>query len=593
MKKIFKKIIVATVVLVITVVMVFNYEPMEIKALTVTGSPGTSAGADDATTGCTNSGGNWLNPTNAASSNNAYASYGGTYFDANEISDELRVSNLGLSLPTGATIDGIVVEIEKHTAGGDNAVDYDVRLTKVAGTQIGTNKADTTTNWAQSDPNSYTSYGGASDLWGTTWTEAEVESSGFGLVFCGKSNNDANVDLNVDHISITVYYTPLPSVDLSGIAYQSEGGSTLNSKTLKIYKNGSTLLASPTTNVSDGTWSATGLNISSGDIINVYIDNDTTYKGNTVFVSDGTNKTDINIYSGDLILRHDTGSNITNANLSTGRVSGDAGDMMYSISGSDLTATTSAEVHIWTGDTFVPGGKVVTDGNSGNFHLDDNANATLATTNSVVAGNLTIDSGATLTISADTELGGNLINNGTFTHSAGTFKLINSLLTTTITSVSDMTFVSLKSTASGKTIKFQKQVAGSPKFIITGQFNIQGTNGNPIFIYSDTPGTQWYVYFNSIQNNISYVRVTDSGCAVGTALVGTDITILNGGNNGACWNFISRDASPPVGGESNSGGGSLRTGGSKKAIGSSVGTESGGGSVQTGGSVAPPVMVSP
>ncbi|MCL4415127.1 MAG: hypothetical protein M1365_00275 [Actinobacteria bacterium] len=183
------------------------FEPEKSFAASLTNSAGTVVGYDDSGTGCRNTGGNWVNPTNSTSSNNLYASYGGSYFDNNEISDELQSSNFGFSIPNGATIDGIVVEIEKHSASGDNAVDYDVRLTKSAGVQTGTNKADTTTNWGYADPNSYKTYGSSSDLWGTTWSEAEVENSGFGVVVCAKSNNDTNVDIYIDHVRITVYYT--------------------------------------------------------------------------------------------------------------------------------------------------------------------------------------------------------------------------------------------------------------------------------------------------------------------------------------------------------------------------------------------------
>lgn len=203
-------------------------------AASLTKSAGTVANLGDTGTGCNNTGGNWGNPINSTTSNNAYATFGGNFFDSNEVSDELQSSNFGFALPSGVTVDGIVVEVEKFTASGDNAVDFDVRLTKTAGVQTGTNKADTTTNWSQTDPNSYTTYGGANDPWGTTWTEAEIESTGFGVVICGKSNADANVNLNIDHIQITVYYTlpnSSPTLSLSqpdGITDTVNAGTAYN-----------------------------------------------------------------------------------------------------------------------------------------------------------------------------------------------------------------------------------------------------------------------------------------------------------------------------------------------------------------------------
>jgi hypothetical protein len=183
-------------------------QTITLYAATSTLNPGTTTGIGDSGTSCTNTGGNWGNTGNGASSNDAYITFGGNFFDSNEISDELAFSNFSFSLPSGSTVDGITVDIEKHVSGAsDGAVDQDIRLTKTAGVQVGSNKADTVTDWPASDPNSYTSYGGSGDLWGTTWTEAEVEASGFGVVLCVKATSN-NTDLNVDHVRITITYTP-------------------------------------------------------------------------------------------------------------------------------------------------------------------------------------------------------------------------------------------------------------------------------------------------------------------------------------------------------------------------------------------------
>lgn len=589
-KKIIKGAIIILILMALILPLVFFTGSSSVKADTSIVSPSTATISSDSGLSCTDTAA-WSNESYAMAQDDAVATIANNNLDSNNISRKLSLSNFGVNLPAGSVVDGIVVKIDKYKTQG-SIVDAVVRLTKTAGTAVGDNKADTTTAWASSDTDTYKSYGGATDKWGTTWTEAEVESSGFGAVICvkAKSNNSRPA---IDHVEITVYYTPPISVDLSGTAYQSEGGSALTSKTLKIYKNGSTFLASPSTDVSIGAWSATGLNISSGDIINVYIDNDTTYKGNTIFVSDGNDQTNIDVYGGVLVVRHDSGISITNANLSSGRVNGDTSDMMYSVSGSNLTATSSAEIHIWSGDTFAPEGKIITQGNAGHFHLDDNASSTLSTADNIVAGNIVIDSGATLNVNNDTRLSGNIINNGTFNHNNSTLEFINSLITTTITSTSDINFSTLKSNAAGKTIRFQKQIAGSPKFII-GQFNLQGILSNPIFITSDTSGIQWNVYFNSSQSNINYVRLIDSGCAAGTASVIGNITILDGGNNGVCWGIIERNTgSVPVGAEINHGGGSLKTGGNKGTPSSNSTIVEGGGTVQIGGSVAPPSTISP
>lgn len=380
--------------------------------------------------------------------------------------------------------------------------------------------------------------------------------------------------------------TPYPAIDLSGIVYQSEGGSNIGSgKIITVYKNGSTDLGSDETDA-NGIWALTGLNISLGDIINVYINGDETYKGSTVFVSDGNDQTNIDVYGGALILRHDTGSNITNANLSTGRVSDDSNDMMYSISGSDLTATSSAEIHIWTGNTYVPGGKVMTQGTSGHFHLDDNANTTLATTDNEISGNIAIDSGATLIVSADISLAGNLTNNGTLTHSAGAINFRDATIVSTISSASDLTFVDLKSTSPGKVIKFEKHTADTPKFTISGSFHFDGADGNPIVISSDTPNSQWLVHFNINQNNVTYVKFKDTACNTATASILSNVSIVDGGNNGECLGFIEIGSLTPSIENEKAGGGSLQIGGSKKPPANATEIEEISGEIQTGGDVS-------
>lgn len=145
----------------------------------------------------------WTNITNAAASDNADAEIrldqwnGPSYY--------IKATNFGFSIPSGATIDGIVVEIEKASqgAGGDHR---DSRLRIVKGGTIGsTDKADTATTWGTSD--AYSSYGGVSDLWGETWTDSDINASNFGVAFSVDGFSGTNRFAYVDHIRITVYYT--------------------------------------------------------------------------------------------------------------------------------------------------------------------------------------------------------------------------------------------------------------------------------------------------------------------------------------------------------------------------------------------------
>ena len=158
-------------------------------------SPGTMA--DDATVGTVA----WTTPDNAKVSDNVYATAG--------------------------------------LDGGSSPTDTNVRIVKSDGT-IGTTNKGTSTALPATD--AYRSYGASSDLWGETWTSADINDIDFGLVVSYTSSGivshylkatnfgfsipagatingivaeiEANEDHPgfayhpaVDHIRITVYYT--------------------------------------------------------------------------------------------------------------------------------------------------------------------------------------------------------------------------------------------------------------------------------------------------------------------------------------------------------------------------------------------------
>jgi hypothetical protein len=91
------------------------------------------------------------------------------------------------------------------TLQGASAVDNSVRLMK-AGVITGADRAQTTVTWPTGD--SYAVYGGASDLWGTTWTLADINDANFGVVLSANKQSDGN--LRVDHIRITIHIAPTP-----------------------------------------------------------------------------------------------------------------------------------------------------------------------------------------------------------------------------------------------------------------------------------------------------------------------------------------------------------------------------------------------
>lgn len=163
-------------------------------------SPGTAT--NDASVGTIA----WDTPNNAKVSDGVYT----RLFSSNVTSQYLKVSNFGFSIPTDSTVVGVLVEVQKHQPSHSGAIDNSVKLVK-GGSVTGTEHADTTTLWPAIE--TYVSYGSSSDLWGTTLTPSDVNSSGFGVVVSGTNDSGTlSHDIFIDHVRITVFYSNPPTL---------------------------------------------------------------------------------------------------------------------------------------------------------------------------------------------------------------------------------------------------------------------------------------------------------------------------------------------------------------------------------------------
>jgi len=157
----------------------------------------------------------WSNPTYAQASDN---------YDASATSSSgtvpttvyLKATNFGFSIPSGVTINGIKVEIEKQCSQQDamrHTSDSEVKIVDHYG-NIGTTNKKSGAYWPSTD--TPVSYGGATDLWGKSWTPANINDADFGMVISALLVNlDGSVTANIDHIKITVYYTPLTNIRIN------------------------------------------------------------------------------------------------------------------------------------------------------------------------------------------------------------------------------------------------------------------------------------------------------------------------------------------------------------------------------------------
>ena len=116
----------------------------------------------------------------------------------------------GFSIPTGATINGIVVTLQVNSndvTSSGNPREYSVKIIK-NNTITGTDKSTLATIPTYGDFVNRT-YGSSTDLWGETWTAADINNSNFGIAYSAELSTfpKGTISINVRNLRITVHYT--------------------------------------------------------------------------------------------------------------------------------------------------------------------------------------------------------------------------------------------------------------------------------------------------------------------------------------------------------------------------------------------------
>jgi hypothetical protein len=138
----------------------------------------------------------------------------------------LQCIGYGFAIPAGATINGITVNVERKSSSIANGGSRDaaMRLVKdVAGVaSIQATDRSTATTYTATDV--VEAHGGATDLWGATWTAADINAANFGAAFAATKASGAGAahTVSVDHMQIGISYAALPhhyelSLPTSGI----------------------------------------------------------------------------------------------------------------------------------------------------------------------------------------------------------------------------------------------------------------------------------------------------------------------------------------------------------------------------------------
>ena len=115
--------------------------------------------------------------------------------------DVLVADELSLEIPMGGRIEGIVVEVLR--AGDESIADDSVRIVRRG--SIGTAERALPQTWL--DEPAWVAYGSPDDLWGETWSPADVNSDDFGVALSAAYTSTAgNTRAYVDQVRVTVHY---------------------------------------------------------------------------------------------------------------------------------------------------------------------------------------------------------------------------------------------------------------------------------------------------------------------------------------------------------------------------------------------------
>lgn len=162
----------------------------------------------------------WNSPGSAAFSDNAYASY--TYsgpFGSDPISGTgatfayFDATNLYLKVPTGATINGIGISIERQGSFADGNINvYDDHIYLIYNGSTLSNNKSTGASWSDSvdQLDKFPSSGTETDVWGASLTDTIVNSANFGVRIGAKatySGQTLSGYPKIDQVSVVVFYT--------------------------------------------------------------------------------------------------------------------------------------------------------------------------------------------------------------------------------------------------------------------------------------------------------------------------------------------------------------------------------------------------
>ncbi len=153
----------------------------------------------------------WTGPTLVAEGSSGIAATAS--LSASRQTHRLDVTNWGITtsnIPSGSTILGISASVLWSVGNAGRTVsELQIRLIK-GGSPSGDNKA---ANSSSSTTYATNTFGGAADLWGNTFTDTDIRSSGFGLAIQYSRAANPATDVRVDLVGLTIYFSRLVAAD--------------------------------------------------------------------------------------------------------------------------------------------------------------------------------------------------------------------------------------------------------------------------------------------------------------------------------------------------------------------------------------------
>lgn len=195
----------------------------------------------------TATGATWTTPNNALLEDPNYATYAGT------AQGTLILTNFGYTATDVAatdTVTGITVAVKGWAASGTTPGNQlSVQLTQNGTTGVGTAKTISLPGTTSAANNEVITTIVPTDLWGTTWTPAQITAITFGVIL--KDNDTANSQLNVDVVKVIIHTDKSPKMN----SHASHAGYTCEKCHFSVTTDGSTI-ATPANHVA-GTYSLT------------------------------------------------------------------------------------------------------------------------------------------------------------------------------------------------------------------------------------------------------------------------------------------------------------------------------------------------